>query len=104
MIRGVQPHIARTLRSVEALDDAIMVRRILMDHGERAIRIRGERIAVEGVEPGAVDTLADRNRGHHLARLIIGYRHDPAAASTEEPAVGRIDGHGDRLPAGSRRP
>src|ERR1017187_8686507 len=45
MIRRVKPHIARSLRSRHAFDNVILVGRVLVNHRERAIGIRGERVA-----------------------------------------------------------
>src|ERR1019366_7691113 len=89
---GVEPHVARPLWRLYVLDDAILVRRVLMNYGERAVRIGGKRVA-----RGRIETSADRDRGHHLARLIVGYRHHAAAASAEQAVVGGVDSHGDRL-------
>ena len=45
VIGGVEPHIARPLRGLYVFGDVILVRSVLMNHGERAVRIRGKRVA-----------------------------------------------------------
>jgi hypothetical protein len=45
VIRGVEPHIARRLWRLHVFDDVILIRRVLMNHSQRAVRIRGKRVA-----------------------------------------------------------
>src|ERR1035437_3218919 len=73
VLGGVEPHVARPLWRLYVLDDAILVRRVLMNYGERAVRIGGKRVARGRIETSAIDASADRDRGHHLAGLIVGY-------------------------------
>ena len=75
-----------------------------MYHRERTIGIRGKRIARCRVESGAVDSIADRYGGDHLAGMIVGNCHDAATASAKESVVGGVDRHRDRLLAGCSRP
>jgi hypothetical protein len=42
MIGRIEPHIPRPLWRLYVLNDVIFVRRVLMNHGERAVRIRGD--------------------------------------------------------------
>src|SRR5205814_8771916 len=75
----------------------LLVPSVLMNHGKRAVRIRGKRVAGSRSEPRAIDATADGNRRDYLAGLIVGDRHHAASAAAEQPMMRGIDGHGDRL-------
>jgi hypothetical protein len=49
MIRGVEPHVARSLWRLYGFDHLILIGRILMNDREGDIRIRGKRIACSRV-------------------------------------------------------
>ena len=70
-----------------------------MNYGERTVGVRGEGVARGRVVPGAVDALPNWDGGDHFAGLIVGDRHQAAAASAEQAVVGGVNSHGDRLPA-----
>src|SRR5262245_5691011 len=83
MIRRVEPHVTRGLRRLDGLRDVILVRRVLMNDGEGAVRIRGKRVSGRCIVSRAVDTGADRHCRDYLTGLIIGDSHHSAAASAE---------------------
>src|ERR1700733_12153827 len=100
MVDRGEPHTARALRGLYIFDDVILVRSVLVNHGEGSVRIRGKRIARRRVKPGPVYAGADRKRRDHHARLVVRYRHHSTTASTERPMVRGVEGHRDRLLAG----
>src|SRR2546430_201548 len=54
VVCGVEPHVARALWRLHVFDYMVLVRGVLVDHGERAVRIRGEHVSRCRVEPRAV--------------------------------------------------
>ena len=45
MIGGIESHVPRRRRSRHVLDDVVLVGRVLVNHRERAVGIRRERVA-----------------------------------------------------------
>ena len=42
MINRVEPHVPRSLWSLDCLGDAVLVRSVLMDDGEETVGVRGK--------------------------------------------------------------
>src|SRR5471030_3398970 len=97
MVGGVEPHVSRSLRRLYAFGDVVLIWRVLMNHRERAVGIRGKRGAGGGIEASPVYASADRNRGHDFPGLVVGHSHHTAATSAEQAVMGGVDRHGDRL-------
>ena len=54
MIGGIEPHVARGRRRLDRFDHVILVGSDLMNHGQRAVRIRGKCVARGRIVPSAV--------------------------------------------------
>ena len=76
----------------------VLVRGILMDHGQRAIlAARIEHIPGDGIEVGSVDARSDGKCGDDLARVGVDHGHHVVAAADEQAAVLGIESHAGRL-------
>ena len=91
-------------RRLRRLGNVVLVWSVLVNHGQRAVRIRRERVTRRNVVSGAVDAGSDRQRRHHSTRRVIRHRHQAAAAAAEQPVMAGVDGHRHRLAAWCRRP
>src|SRR5437762_2793862 len=79
------------------LHDALGVRRILVNDGERSIDSREERVARSGIEGRAVDALSDGERRDDGTRADVGHGRDATPAAAEQAPVRDVDRHRHRL-------
>src|SRR5205085_10150566 len=104
-MRGwIEAHVAAARRGLDVLHDMVLVGTILMDDRERAIRVRREYVARGRIERGPIHAGADRRGRDDATGLIVGDGQHAAATAAEQTVIRGIDGHGDRLLAGRRRP
>ena len=57
--------LAFILRRMKGLGKVVLVWSVLMNHGERAVGIRGKRVAGGRLEPGAIHAGPDRDPCDH---------------------------------------
>src|SRR5271165_968031 len=90
---GIERHRLGARQSLHRFDHRVLVRAVLVNHGNSAFAIGVEDHPGFGVEGCRVDVIADGQRGDDLAGVGIHYGHDFAAAAQEQTAIVAIDGH-----------
>jgi len=83
---------ARAHGGGDGLEDSVLVRRILMDDGERAFAIGAEDEPGFRIEGGSVGALADGDGGEEFSGGGVEDGHDLVAADGEETSEFAVDG------------
>src|SRR6266850_640759 len=104
VVLRVQRHGAVEKRRLDGLDDGVLVGRILMRHGERAVARRSEHQAGARVKTVRVGQHPGRYRGDDFPIRVIQHPGHPVAAPRKEPLVLDIDGQPMRQIARRNRP
>src|SRR6516165_9519193 len=77
----VQRHSPRAALGLNVVDHGVLVGRVLVHYGQRAVAVRAERQARSGIEGIGVYPLSDRRCGYHLPVIRVQDDHHLVVAA-----------------------
>src|SRR5690349_5074751 len=101
---GIKLHRTCAASGGNALDDAVLVGRVLVDNDQRAFSTRSKRKLSIRIEAVGVHAISDRQCSDYLARVGVYDGHHFVVATCKEPAVGDVHGEATRAFARGERP